>query len=105
LEAGVPVRVVVATDGAHGQGDAPALCERREWESRRAAAILGYGEPQFRRCGDQQLAYGEPLVERIAAELDDVDLVYAPSVFEINPTIARPGWPAWKPCVARAATA
>ncbi len=87
VEAGAPVRVVVVTDGALGlTGD--ARC-RHAWirraESRAAATILGYGDPEFWDLPDQSLAYGERLVARIGAALEGVDLVYAPSIFEMHP--------------------
>lgn len=84
VDDGTPVHVVIVTDGALGD-DSGEIRQRREWESRRAAAILGYGEPDFWRLGDQRVAYGEQLVQRIAEAIADANLVYAPSVLEIHP--------------------
>lgn len=79
---GVPVEVVVLTDGARF-GD-PAL---RRQESRAAAAVLGYGEPEFWDLPDRGLVGDEALVARLAARLRDgaTDLVYAPSPWEVHP--------------------
>lgn len=83
VQSRTPVRVVVVTDGTLGADAGEA--GRRKDESRAAAAILGYGEPQFWDLPDQGLAYGEPLVERIADAIGDADLVYAPSPLEMHP--------------------
>lgn len=85
--AGAPVRVVVATDGAFGlEGEARDRRTRlRIEESWAAARVLGYRRLDFWGEPDQSLAYGEPLVRRILAELGDADLVYAPSVLEMHP--------------------
>lgn len=87
VEAGVPVRVAIVTDGALGlDGEARARhVAVRQAESRAAAAVLGYGEPEFWGVPDQALTYGEALVHRITAALADADLVYAPSIFEMHP--------------------
>jgi LmbE family N-acetylglucosaminyl deacetylase len=87
VEAGAAIKVIIVTDGALGlTGD--SRC-RHAWirraESRAAAEILGYGDPEFWDLPDQSLAYGEQLVMRIDAALDGVDLVYAPSIFEMHP--------------------
>jgi len=76
---GLPVRVVVVTDGAE-QGDAT-----RETESRRAAEVLGYGEPRFLRLPDRGLAYGEDLVRHVGELLGEADLVYVPGLQEMHP--------------------
>jgi LmbE family N-acetylglucosaminyl deacetylase len=85
--AGVAVRVAVATDGAFGEtGRARGkLAERRRAESRAAASILGYPEPEFWGLPDHGLVYGEPLVQRILDALGDADLVYAPALTEMHP--------------------
>ncbi len=83
IQSRTQVRVVVVTDGALG-AEAGEAGQRKD-ESRRAAAILGYGEPEFWDLADQGLAYGEPLVERIAAAIGGADLVYAPSPLEMHP--------------------
>lgn len=87
VELGVPVRVIVATDGALGlKGRArDRHVARRERECLAAARILGYGEPAFWRVPDQSLTYGEPLVKRLLSEIQTADLIYAPSPFEMHP--------------------
>jgi LmbE family N-acetylglucosaminyl deacetylase len=87
VQSGVPVRVVIATDGALERDGTPHTAQvlTREAESRAAAGVLGYGEPEFWRLPDQGLSYGEPLVQRVLGLLDDVDLVYAPSLLEMHP--------------------
>lgn len=87
VEAGVPVRVIILTDGAYGlDGRARSVCtEARRAESLEAAAVLGYGAPLFADWRDRELHYGESLVRFIMDSIRDADLVYAPSVFEIHP--------------------
>ena len=58
---GVPVSVVILTDGA-AYGDATL----RAAESRAAAAVLGYGEPEFWGLPDRSLAPHEDLIQRVA---------------------------------------
>jgi LmbE family N-acetylglucosaminyl deacetylase len=85
--AGVPVRVVIATDGARGHdGDsASAYSSQRHREACRAAQLLGYGTPECWGLPDRGLEYGEGLVTRIVAALGDADTVYAPSLHEFHP--------------------
>jgi LmbE family N-acetylglucosaminyl deacetylase/glycosyltransferase involved in cell wall biosynthesis len=87
VELGVPVRVIVATDGALGLSGLvrDQQVARRERECLDAARILGYGEPAFWRIPDQALTYGEPLVERLLGEIQTADLIYAPSPLEMHP--------------------
>lgn len=87
VEAGVPVRVAIVTDGALGlDGETRARhVAVRQAESRAAAELLGYGAPEFWGVPDQALTYCEALVQRILSALDDADLVYAPSIFEMHP--------------------
>lgn len=79
---GQPVCVVVLTDGAL-YGDATA----RQLESHAAAAVLGYGLPEFWAFPDRGLVYSEALVMRLVHKIADTgsDLVYAPSPWEIHP--------------------
>lgn len=79
---GTPVRVVVLTDG-RGGGD-PA---RRVEECRRAAAVLGYGVPEFWALPDRGLYATADLAQRLARtiEASAADLVYAPSLHEVHP--------------------
>lgn len=80
--AGVPVAVVILTDGA-GFGDVTT----RAHESLAAAKVLGYGQPDFWRLPDRALRYSEELVQRIVDRIvsSGVDLVYAPSPWEVHP--------------------
>lgn len=86
---GVPVTVVVATDGAHGlQAEArEAHAALRAEESRRAAEVLGGTTLVFWDLPDRGLAYGEGLVTRIMAAVQEsgADLVYAPALSEMHP--------------------
>jgi LmbE family N-acetylglucosaminyl deacetylase len=85
---GDPVRVVIVTDGAYG---APAesgdYAQTRRRESTRAAAILGYGAPEFWNLPDRGLEYGERLIQRVLTAMEDhaAELVYAPSWWEVHP--------------------
>ena len=79
---GQPVCVVVLTDGAL-YGDAAV----RQLESNAAAAVLGYGLPEFWAFPDRGLRYSEALVTRLVDKIATTksDLVYAPSPWEIHP--------------------
>ncbi len=79
---GVPVRVVILTDGAQY-----ADAMQRQGESRAAAQVVGYGEPQFWGLPDRGLQCSDTLVERIVNEItvQGADLVYAPSPWEVHP--------------------
>ncbi|MEI6146441.1 MAG: glycosyltransferase [Methylococcales bacterium] len=85
----VPVHVVIVSDGAfHAEGDKkPKIISEREAESHKAAAILGYGEPEFWRLPDRGIYYGEMLVLRIMEHIQShaADLIYAPSLLEMHP--------------------
>ena len=80
--AGVPVDVLILTDGA-GQGQA----EIRQAESRAAAAVLGYGELVFWGLPDRELRPDQTLLARLVAHIValDADLLYAPSPWEVHP--------------------
>lgn len=80
--AGVPVRVIVLTDGA-ARGEAAD----RPGESMAAAQLLGYGTPEFWTYPDRGLRCDEETVERVAAAVraSDADLLYAPSPWEVHP--------------------
>ena len=83
---GIPVDVVILTDGGL-YGD-PSI---RMAESRAAAALLGYGEPEFWGLPDRGLHQAQDLVERIVKKIGitGADLVYAPSPWEIHPDHRR----------------
>ncbi len=87
---GDPIRVIILTDGGGWQADdverSVYVAQRRQ-ESREAAAILGYGEPEFWEYRDRELSYGEPLVRRLceAVAASDARWLYAPSPYELHP--------------------
>ncbi len=87
IQTNIPVQVVVVTDGAYGvaDNDRPALIETRKNESRKAAQILGYGEPIFWGLKDREVVYSELLIAKFIAAIENADLVYAPSIYEIHP--------------------
>ncbi|OIQ82015.1 chondroitin synthase [mine drainage metagenome] len=89
VEALVPVHVVIVSDGAFDvtNGRKSEVIDQREAESRNAAAVLGYGEPEFWRLPDRGLCYGESLIRRIVDQIQNTapDLVYAPSLLEMHP--------------------
>ncbi len=90
VAAGVPVHVVILSDGAFHMGDAErqTLVEAREAESCAAAELLGYPEPEFWRLPDRGIEYGEALIERLVQTMEahqDGLLVYAPSLREMHP--------------------
>ena len=90
IAAGDRVTVVILTDGGGFHPDGPereAYVAQRRQESRAAAAILGYGEPQFWECRDRELVYGEPLVRRLCETVvaTDARWLYAPSLYELHP--------------------
>ena len=86
LDAGVPVQVVVVSDGAQG-GDAP----ERERESRAAAQALAAGSApaslSFWRLPDRGLRADAALVERMRSSIVEsgADCVLAPSLYEVHP--------------------
>jgi len=82
VRAGVPVHVIVLTDGA-AQGEPAA----RTGESIAAAHVLGYGTPEFWSYPDRGLRCDEEVVQRVTAVLGakQADLVYAPSPWELHP--------------------
>jgi LmbE family N-acetylglucosaminyl deacetylase/FMN phosphatase YigB (HAD superfamily)/predicted nucleic acid-binding Zn-ribbon protein len=88
VSSGDPVRVVIVTDGAYGSpADSEEYARTRRRESAQAAAILGYGVPEFWNLPDRGLEYGERLIRRLLAAMEEgaAELVYAPSCWEIHP--------------------
>ena len=82
VRAGHAVRVLVMTDGSRN-GDP----DQRRRESRDAAQVLGYGEPEFWDIADRALRCDEATVQRVvdAVAASRVDLLYAPSPWEVHP--------------------
>jgi LmbE family N-acetylglucosaminyl deacetylase/GT2 family glycosyltransferase len=89
VSAGVPMHVVVVTDGAYGREGEQRFsqAETRESESRAAAAILGTPSPEFWQLPDGALEYSEQLIDRLVESMRKrrADLVYAPSLHEVHP--------------------
>ena len=92
--AGDPVQVILATDGTAGdpQGKYPPgeYGELRRGESRRAAALLGLGEPEFWGLGDGCEVSAEDRVQvtdMIAGQIRgfEPDLVYLPWAADSHP--------------------
>ncbi|PTQ78625.1 putative HAD superfamily hydrolase [Nitrosomonas oligotropha] len=89
VEQGVPVRVIVVSDGTYGASEEKAaeFALQRRNESIAAAQIMGYGMPVFWHYPDRQISYSEKLIQEILTAIReaDADLVYAPSVLEMHP--------------------
>jgi O-antigen biosynthesis protein len=81
-ELGVAVHVLVLTDGGQ-QGNATV----REQESRRAGQLLGAQSLIFWHQKDRELTTSSALVKKLTALIQSlqIDLVYAPSPWEIHP--------------------
>jgi len=89
VKQGVCVKVVVLTDGSlNGSGGVRAA------ECRAAASVLGYGEPVFWGVGDRSLACSDVLVDRLVDLIvsEQIDLLYAPSPWEIHPDHRQASW-------------
>jgi LmbE family N-acetylglucosaminyl deacetylase/glycosyltransferase involved in cell wall biosynthesis len=89
LRQGARVHVVVLTDGAkHGS------IHVRNQECLAAAATLGYGAPEFWHEGDRSLVAHEALTTRLVHLLvsENIDLLYAPSPWEIHPDHRQAAW-------------
>ncbi len=82
---GDPVKVIVATRGDWGGGDAQVNV--RQAESRAAAEVLGYSALDFWDWPDRGLEAGEALREQIRAAIEawQPAWVYAPSWWEVHP--------------------
>ncbi|SFP42178.1 Glycosyl transferase family 2 [Nitrosomonas cryotolerans] len=89
IERGIPVGVIILSDGAYGISDEKVAdyTLQRQNESRAAAAVLGYGTPIFWQYRDREIRYSEKLIQKIMTTITEAgaDLVYAPSVFEMHP--------------------
>jgi LmbE family N-acetylglucosaminyl deacetylase len=89
---GNSVSVIILTDGsaaiAHPDNDSLLkYIETRQQESRQAAKLLGYGEPEFWCLTDRTLECNEALIQRLLNTIKEkhITQVYAPSVAEIHP--------------------
>lgn len=82
LRQGAEVHVVILTSGErNGEADVRAK------ESRAAAALLGYGEPELWAEKDRGLVPDKRLIARLVEKIDSIqaDLLYAPSPWEVHP--------------------
>lgn len=83
------LQVVILSEGEYLTDSAQqaAHSELRRVESVKAAGILGYGEPVFWGLPERGVEYGELLVQRIEQAINalEADLVYAPSIYEMQP--------------------
>lgn len=89
LKHGASVHVVVLTEGSlQGVGD------ERAQECLAAAAVLGYGQPMFWHEPDRSLAASDRLINKLANLLNskEIDLIYAPSPWEIHPDHRQASW-------------
>jgi LmbE family N-acetylglucosaminyl deacetylase len=91
VAAGDDVDVLILTDGVRGIVE-PALSDDairniRMEESKCAAAVLAYGQPQFWRYPDRELVCDEGLIRRIHDFIasNSYRSVFAPSPLEIHP--------------------
>jgi LmbE family N-acetylglucosaminyl deacetylase/uncharacterized coiled-coil protein SlyX len=88
-QAGVEVRVVVLTDGAVQAvetADRQRITNERQKETVAALSLLGVAQAQFWAFPDRGLhAADAALIDRVVDALDGVDLVFAPSPFEVHP--------------------
>lgn len=92
VEDGDAVHVIIVADGGYRREDQTAdqrqaYVNQRQKESKAAAAVLGYGQPEFWDNPDRGLTYGERLVRDIVDAIQRINaqLVYAPSLWEIHP--------------------
>ncbi len=89
IEQGIPVNVIVVTDGAHGvsDGEIAEYTAQRQNESIAAAKILGCSTPTFWQYRDREINYSEKLIQEIITAIGETnaDLIYAPSIFEMHP--------------------
>lgn len=85
---GIPVNLVVLTDGAlGGQPAETALAATREAETRQVAAQLGFQDLHFWREPDRRLRVTEMLVRRVADHVAATQpaTVFFPSPLELHP--------------------
>lgn len=88
LSANDMLRIIVVSDGATANEATLPISsdELRREESRRAAHIMGCGEPEFWGLPYLGAEYGERLIQRIVETIENsnADLVYAPSILEAD---------------------
>jgi LmbE family N-acetylglucosaminyl deacetylase len=86
------VSVIIVTDGraAIEHSDNQSMLryvKKREIESRQAAQVLGYGDPEFWGIADRSLECNDKFIQRLVNYIKEKQIiqVYAPSVMEIHP--------------------
>jgi len=86
-QSGVPIRVVIVTDGARCLDGPETVVSVRREESRAAARVIGYGEPEFWDFPDRDLRYGEGLVRRLLEKIQECEAhwILAPALSERHP--------------------
>jgi LmbE family N-acetylglucosaminyl deacetylase len=87
-QAGVTLRVIIATDGVTGTDEEATLQARvRNDESISALGVVGVSGAVFWALPDRGVLFGEALVQRVIAAIKetDADLVFAPSLDELHP--------------------
>lgn len=98
-QAGVPVTVLVLTDGAGyaSEADRPAIQGTRQAETRAALAVLGITDVVFEGLSDRALNTQADLAERIGVHVrqHQADLLLAPSLWEVHPDHLATGRAAW----------
>jgi len=89
---GNPVTVIIVTDGraatTHINTDSLLkYIEIRKQESRKAAQVLGYNNPEFWDIADRTLECNDELTKRLVHVIEEKQItqVYAPSVMEVHP--------------------
>jgi LmbE family N-acetylglucosaminyl deacetylase/glycosyltransferase involved in cell wall biosynthesis len=90
VEHGDPLKVIIATDGGYpvtGQQSIPEYKKIRKEESRNAAKVLGYGEPEFLGYEDRGLKFDEKLIIHLHDIISKFQpqFVYLPAHSEIHP--------------------
>jgi LmbE family N-acetylglucosaminyl deacetylase/glycosyltransferase involved in cell wall biosynthesis len=89
VEQGTPVHVIVVSDGSYGvlAEERANYTLQRQRECEAAAKVLGYESLVFWSYLDREVCYSEKLVQEILTAINEakVDLIYAPSVWEMHP--------------------
>ncbi len=96
--AGATVRAHILTDGGgqlEGVHRQEVIALRRD-ESRRAASLLGAGEPSFGSWADRELGAAAVLAEHVGKLIEEMgaEVVFAPSLWEVHPDHRAAAWAA-----------
>lgn len=97
---GIPVQLIVLTDGALGGPDPATLVPRREQETSAAAAILGIDQVEFWRQPDRGLGPSEDIIQRVAERLRGMasGTLFIPSLTEPHPDHRAAAVIGWEAC-------